>query len=117
MNIGKIIMDNLISIGIATIIVAPFCAYLYSVVKKYVASKKVAIMKQLELVNDPEIRKLVEGIIVEVEIAMGSEAGREKFNKAKQLILNQIPDLFDPYVDKLLQGVYDGMVEKGDKIV
>jgi len=114
MNIGKIIMDNLISLGIATIIVAPLCAYLYAITKKYVADKKTEIMKQKELIKDPAIRKLVEGIIEEVEIAMGSEAGREKFNKAKQMILNQIPDLFDPYVDKLLQGVYDGMVEKNE---
>ena len=112
MDIGKIIMDNLISFGIATIIVAPFCAYLYAVTKKYVQAKRDEMMKQLDLINDPAIRKLVEGIIEKTELAMGSEAGQAKFAQAKAEILKIVPDLFDPYVDKLLQGVYDGMVEK-----
>jgi hypothetical protein len=112
MDIGKVIMDNLISFGIATIIVAPFCAYLYVMAKKYGQSIHAKIDAQIDLINDPEIRKLVEGIIEETEIAFGSEKGQAKFALAKAEILKIIPDILDPYVDKLLQGVYDGMVKK-----
>lgn len=114
MDIGKIIIDNLISIGIATIIVAPFCAYLYVMAKKYGQSLHAKLDAQIDLINDPEIRKLVEGIIEETELAFGSENGRAKFAVAKAEILKVVPDMFDPYVEKLLQGVYDGMVQKLD---
>jgi hypothetical protein len=40
---------------------------------------------------------------------MGSVDGQIKFEKAKQLILKKVPDIFDPFVDKFIQGVYDGM--------
>jgi hypothetical protein len=112
MDIGKLIMDNVISIGIATLIVAPLTAYLYTETKKRIGIEKKKLMEQISLITSPAVRKLVEGIIEETEIAMGSVDGKAKFEKAKRDILNQVPDLLDPYVDKLLQGVYDGMVEK-----
>jgi hypothetical protein len=107
--IGKIVIDNLLSFGIATILIAPMCAYLYAITKKYAEARKGDMVAQLELINDPEVRAMVKQIIVNVELSMGSVDGQIKFEKAKQLILKKVPDIFDPFVDKFIQGVYDGM--------
>lgn len=107
--IGKIVIDNLLQLGIGAILITPICAYLYAITKKYAEARKGDMMQQLELINDPEIRAMVKQIIVNVELSMGSVDGELKFAKAKQLILNKVPDIFDPFVDKFIQGVYDGM--------
>lgn len=105
--LGKLIIDNIVSFGIATIIIVPIAGYFYTQVRKYIQQQKETLYKQVELINNPDIRKLVSDIILNIEEAIGSEQGQIKFEKAKAQILMKVPDILDPIVDKLLQGVYD----------
>jgi len=105
--IGKLIVDNIVSFGIATIIIVPIAGYFYTQVRKYIKSEKEKLFKQVDLISNPDIRKLVQDIILGIEKSIGSEAGEIKFEKAKAQILMKVPDILDPFVDKLLQGVYD----------
>lgn len=110
--LGKLIVDNIVQWSIATIIIVPIAGYLYLEVRKYIKTQKENMFKQTALINDPNIRKLVQDIILNIEASIGSESGQVKFEKAKAQILMKVPDILDPLVGELLQGVYDELKAK-----
>jgi hypothetical protein len=111
--IGKILIDNLVMFGLGAVIITPIAVYLGKQAFNLIQGYKRDLYKQIELINNPDIRKLVEDIILGIEQSIGSEAGQIKFAKAKAEILAKVPDILDPIVDKLLQAVYDSLKMNG----
>jgi len=111
--IGKILVDNLVSIGLGFIIITPIAGYLGLQAFNYVQKLKKDLRNEVAQINNAELRKLAEDIILGIEQSIGSEAGQIKFAKAKAEILAKVPDILDPIVDKLLQGVYDSLKVNG----
>ena len=81
----------------------------------FVKTKKLSLRQAvLSRLKDEATRKMIEEMIISAEKKLGSKTGRAKFELAKARILKLVPDMFDPLVDKIIQAIFDGMVEDGD---
>ena len=111
-------MNNLLvglGLGILIkVIMDPIGNFIADHIKLYTKTKKISFKKAIdEKITDQKTNKLIRDIILNAEKALGSKTGRAKFEYAKSLILKAVPDLFDPLTEKVLQAIYDSMVEEG----
>jgi len=58
-------------------------------------------------IKDTELQSLIIGYALHAQKYMRTESGKAKFEWVKHKTLLVIPDLLDPYVDDILQGIYE----------